>query len=726
MRSAEEAWQLLLSSCIIRSYTNLRMPREYSLEKTRNIGIIAHIDAGKTTTTEGILYLTGKTHKIGEVHEGEATMDWMEQEQERGITITSAATTCFWHDTRINIIDTPGHIDFTVEVERSLRVLDGAVVIFDGKMGVEPQSETVWRQADKYHVPRICFINKINQTGGDFYKSLDSIKERLSKKAYPIHLPIGEEQSINGLVDVITRKAYTYSDYKDKELKESDVPDDMKDKVEQYRSELLEAAVEADDALMEKYLEGGEISEGEFKGAIRKSVLKGDFYAISGGDGRGVIVEKLLDAVIDYLPSPLDVPALSGHDVKDEEKHIEVKTDDAEPFRALAFKIATDPFVGTLTFFRVYSGTITSGSYVLNATTGQKERLGRILRMHANQREEVKEVYAGEIAAAVGLKGTTTGDTLCDPDHPLILEKITFPEPVIQIAIEPKTKADQDKMGVALNRLAQEDPTFRVTSDEESGQTLIAGMGELHLDVLVDRMKREFKVEANVGRPQVAYREAIRKEVEQETKYARQTGGRGQFGHVLIRLKPQEETGAGFEFDDQIKGGRIPKEFIKPVAQGIEEALEGGVIAGFPVVDVRAELYDGSFHDVDSSEMAFKIAGSMAAKEAVRKASPYLLEPAMKVEVTTPEDFMGDVIGDLNSRRGRVEGMEDRAGAKIINAFVPLSEMFGYATELRSMTQGRAAYAMEFAQYEEVPKNVAEEIIGQRGGSSVDKDDAAA
>jgi elongation factor G len=701
------------------------MPREYSLEKTRNIGIIAHIDAGKTTTTEGILYLTGRTHKIGEVHQGEATMDWMEQEQERGITITSAATTCFWNDHRINIIDTPGHIDFTVEVERSLRVLDGAVVIFDGKMGVEPQSETVWRQADKYHVPRICFINKINQTGGDFYKSLDSIKERLSKKAFPIHLPIGEEQSINGLVDVIKRKAYTYDDYKDKALKESDVPEDMKDKVEQYRSELLEAAVEADDALMEKYLEGNEITDDEFRSAVRKSVLKGDFYAISGGDGRGVIVEKLLDAVIDYLPNPLDVPPIQGHDPKDEEKVIEVTADDSAPFRALAFKIASDPFVGTLTFFRVYSGTLTSGSYIYNATTGDKERLGRILRMHANDREEVKEVYAGEIAAAVGLKNTTTGDTLCDPDHPIILEKITFPEPVIQIAIEPKTKGDQEKMGVALNRLSQEDPTFRVTSDQETGQTLIAGMGELHLDVLVDRMKREFKVEANVGRPQVAYREAIKSKVEQETKYARQTGGRGQFGHVYIRVEPQEEPGAGFEFVDEIKGGKIPREFINPTAQGIEEALEGGVIAGYPVVDTKVTLFDGSFHEVDSSEMAFKIAGSMATKEAVRKANPYLLEPVMKVEVTTPEEFMGDVIGDLNSRRGRVEGMEDRAGAKIVNGFVPLSEMFGYATELRSMTQGRAAYAMEFAQYEEVPKNVAETVIGQRSGTATKTDDDA-
>jgi elongation factor G len=698
------------------------MPREYSLQKTRNIGIIAHIDAGKTTTTEGILYLTGKTHKIGEVHEGEATMDWMEQEQERGITITSAATTCFWKDTRINIIDTPGHIDFTVEVERSLRVLDGAVTVFDGKMGVEPQSETVWRQADKYEVPRICFINKINQTGGDFYKSLDSIKDRLSKRAFPIQLPIGEEQSINGVVDLVTMKAYTYKDYKDKALVEGEVPAELKEKAEQYRKELVEAAVEADDALMEKYLEGTELTEEELKSAIRKSVLGGKFYAVLGGDGRGVIVETLLDAVVDYLPSPLDVPPIIGHDIKDEEQEITIKPEDEGNFAALAFKVASDPFVGTLTFFRVYSGTLSAGSYVMNATTGNKERLGRILRMHANTREEVKEVFAGEIAAAVGLKGTTTGDTLCDPDHTVVLEKITFPEPVIQIAIEPKTKADQEKMSIALQKLAQEDPTFQVSSNEETGQTLIAGMGELHLEVLVDRMKREFKVEANVGRPQVAYREAIKEPTQQEYKYVKQTGGRGQYGHVVINVAPQEEKGAGNEFEDKIKGGKIPREYIPSVNQGIMQALDAGVIAGYPVVDTKVTLLDGSYHEVDSSEMAFKMAGSMALREAVRKAKPYLLEPVMKVEVTTPEEFMGDVIGDLNSRRGRVDGMEERGEAKVVNAHVPLSAMFGYATDIRSMSQGRAAYSMEFEQYEEVPRNVAEEIIGKRGGATADED----
>ncbi len=696
------------------------MPREYSLENTRNIGIIAHIDAGKTTTTEGILYRTGRTHKIGEVHQGEATMDWMEQERERGITITSAATTCFWNDTRINIIDTPGHIDFTVEVERSLRVLDGAVTVFDGKMGVEPQSETVWRQADKYGVPRVCFINKINQTGGDFYKSLDSIHERLSDRAFPIHLPIGFEQSINGIVDLVAMKAFTYKDYTDKELSEGDVPESMLAKAEEYRAKLVEAAVEADDALMEKYLEGNELTEDELKRAIRKSVLTGKFYVVSGGDGRGVIVEKLLDAVVDYLPSPLDVPPMVGHDPKDEEKEIIRKPDDAEPFSGLAFKIAADPFVGKLTFFRVYSGKLESGSYVYNVTTGQKERIGRILRMHANTREDVKEVFSGEIAAAVGLKNTTTGDTLTDPAHPVVLEKIVFPEPVIQIAIEPKTKADQEKMGVALNRLAEEDPTFRVSSDNETGQTLIAGMGELHLDVLVDRMKREFKVEANVGRPQVAYREAIKQTVEQEGKYVKQSGGRGQYGHVWIKLEPND-TGAGFEFENKIVGGKIPREYINPVGQGAKEALQNGVLAGYPLIDTKVTLYDGSYHDVDSSEMAFKIAGSMAAQEGARKAGVYLLEPIMAMEVVTPEDFMGDVIGDLNSRRGRVEGMTERGNAKSIKGFVPLSAMFGYATELRSMTQGRASYTMEFAQYEEVPRNVAEEVIGNRTGAKAER-----
>jgi len=693
------------------------MAREYSLENTRNIGIIAHIDAGKTTTTEAILYRTGRVHKIGEVHQGEATMDWMEQERERGITITSAATTCFWNGKRINIIDTPGHIDFTVEVERSLRVLDGAVTVFDGKMGVEPQSETVWRQADKYGVPRICFINKINQTGGDFYKSLESIHERLSKHAYPIHLPIGFEQGVNGIVDLITMKAYTYKDYTDKELVEVDVPEDMKEKAERYRQHLIEAAVEADDAVMEKYLEGTELTEDEIKAVVRKSVLSGEFYAVTGGDGRGVIVQKLLDAITDFLPNPLDIGSVWGNDVKTDEK-IERKADDAEPFAALAFKIAADPFVGKLAFFRVYSGSIQSGSYVLNASTGQKERIGRILRMHADKREEVSEVFAGEIAAAVGLKATTTGNTLSAVDKPIILESIDFPEPVISIAIEPKTKADQEKMGVALQRLAEEDPTFRVRTDEETNQTLISGMGELHLDIIVDRMKREFKVEANIGKPQVAYRETIRKSVQVQGKFVRQSGGRGQYGDVWLELEPRE-MGAGFEFENAIVGGVVPREYIKPVEQGVVEAMNNGVLAGYPVVDIKAKIYDGSYHDVDSSEMAFKIAGSMALQEGVRKADPVILEPVMKVNVITPEEYMGDVIGDLNSKRGRIELMEDLSGgSKSIDAMVPLSEMFGYTTQLRSMTQGRAANSMQFDHYEEVPRNVAEEIIGKNAAKS--------
>ena len=693
------------------------MARDYSLEDTRNIGIIAHIDAGKTTVTEAVLYRTGKVHKIGEVHQGEATMDWLEQEQERGITITSAATTCFWNKKRINIIDTPGHIDFTVEVERSLRVLDGAVTVFDGKMGVEPQSETVWRQADKYGVPRICFINKINQTGGDFYKSLESIHERLTKHAYPIHLPIGFEQGINGVVDLIAMKAYTYKDYTDKELVESEIPEDMLEKAKNYRHHLIEAAVEADDTVMEKYLEGTELTDEEIKLVIRKSVLRGDFFIVSGGDGRGVLVEKLLDIVTEYLPSPLDItPPLAIDSKSGEEKVLEV-TDEA-PFAALAFKIATDPFVGKLAFFRVYSGTIKSGSYVLNASTGEKERIGRIVRMHANDREEVSEVYAGEIAAAVGLKATITGHTLSDVAKPVVLESITFPEPVISIAIEPKTKADQEKMSIALSRLAEEDPTFRVHTDEDSGQTIIDGMGELHLEVIVDRMKREFKVEANVGRPQVAYRETIKGTTQVEAKFIRQSGGRGQYGHVYLELSPLVKTEEDdktkiFEFEHAIVGGAIPREFINPVEAGIKEAMANGVIAGYPVVDVHAKLYDGSYHDVDSSELAFKIAGSMAFQDGVRKAQPVILEPIMKVEITTPEDFMGDVIGDINAKRGRVENMEDRSGVKVIQSFIPLSEMFGYATSLRSMTQGRASYAMEFDHYADVPHNVAEELMGK-------------
>ncbi|MDO8443893.1 MAG: elongation factor G, partial [bacterium] len=686
------------------------MARDYALKDVRNIGTIAHIDAGKTTVTEGILYTSGRVHKIGEVHEGEATMDWMEQEQERGITITSAATTCFWKDHRINIIDTPGHVDFTVEVERSLRVLDGAVVIFDGKMGVEPQSETVWRQADNYKVPRMCFINKINQTGGDFYRSLDSIHERLSKNASPIQIPIGVEQSINGIVDLVAMKAYTYSDYKDKALIEGEIPADMLEKAKEWREKLLEKVAEYDDALMEKYLNGDEITNDELKELVRKACLSGKFYPILGGDGRGIIVASLLDAIVAYLPSPLDIDPAKGIDPKTEEE-VEVKPADDEPFAALAFKVATDPFVGKLIFFRVYRGVVKKGSYIYNSTADEKERIGRIVRLHANHREEVDEVYAGEIAAAVGLSNTTTGDTLCDPAKPVVLEKIVFPEPVIDIAIEPKTKADQEKMGIALQRLAEEDPTFRVRSDEETSQTIIAGMGELHLEIIVDRMKREFKVEANVGAPQVAYRETIKKEVTSEGKYIRQTGGRGQYGHCWLRIKPNE-PGVGFTFVNSTVGGSIPREYIKPIEEGIKEAMARGVIASYPVVDVTAEVYDGSFHEVDSSEVAFKIAASMAFQDGFKKADPVILEPVMKVEVTTPEDFMGDVIGDLNSKRGTINKMEDRAnGIKHISAHVPLGSMFGYTTSLRSMSQGRAAATMEFAHYAEVPRNVAQEII---------------
>jgi elongation factor G len=689
--------------------------KKYELKDLRNIGIIAHIDAGKTTTTEAILYRTGLKHKIGAVHEGETTTDWMAQEKERGITITAAAVSCFWKDKKINIIDTPGHIDFTVEVERSLRVLDGAVVVFDGKMGVESQSETVWRQADKYSVPRICFINKINQTGGDFYKSLDSIHTRLSKRAFPIHLPIGFEQAVSGVVDLVTMKAYTYKDFADHELSVSEIPADMTDQVKKYRSLLIENAVAEDEAMLEKYFEVGEdgLSEDDVRQAIRTAVLSGKFYAVSGGDGRGVIVEKLLDAVTDFLPSPLDRGATWGVNPKNGDE-IERKPDIAQPFAALAFKIATDPFVGKLAFFRVYSGKVTAGSYILNSSKDEKERVGRIVRMHADKREDVTEVEAGDIAAIVGLKSTTTGDTLSDPAQPVILESITFPEPPVSIAIEPKTKADQEKMGVALQRLAEEDPTFRIRVDHETGQTIISGMGELHLEIIVDRMKREFAVEANVGEPQVAYRETIRKDaVESEGKFIRQSGGRGQYGHVWLRLS-QNESGKGFEFINSIKGGNVPSEYIPPVKAGIEEAMANGVIAGYPVVDIKAELYDGSYHDVDSSEMAFKIAGSMALQEGVRNASPVLMEPIMKVVVITPEDFMGDVIGDLNSKRGRVEQMEDLTpGIKEITAFVPLGEMFGYTTNLRSTTQGRAASSMELDHYADVPGNVAQEIIAK-------------
>ena len=689
--------------------------KKYPIEKLRNIGIIAHIDAGKTTTTEGILYRTGLKHKIGAVHEGETTTDWMAQEKERGITITAAAVTSYWKDHKVNIIDTPGHIDFTVEVERSLRVLDGAVTVFDGKMGVESQSETVWRQADKYRVPRICFINKINQTGGDFYKSLDSIHQRLNKHAFPIHLPIGFEQSVSGVIDLISMKSYTYKDFTDHELIEGEVPEDMLDQAKKYRSLLIENAVAEDEEMLEKYFEVGEegLTEEEIKKAIRTAVLTGKFYAVTGGDGRGVIVEKLLDAVVDFLPSPIDRESTWGTHPKTGDE-IERKPNESEPFAALAFKIATDPFVGKLAFFRVYSGKVLAGSYILNSSSGEKERVGRIVRMQANTREDVTEVSAGDIAAIVGLKGTTTGNTLCDPANPIVLESISFPEPPVSIAIEPKTKADQEKMSLALQRLAEEDPTFRIRVDQETGQTIISGMGELHLDIIVDRMKREFNVEANIGQPQVAYRETIRKDnVESEGKFIRQSGGRGQYGHVWIRLS-QNESGKGFEFINSIKGGVVPAEYIPAAKAGIEEAMNNGVLAGYPVVDVKAELYDGSYHDVDSSELAFKIAGSMALQDGVKKASPVLMEPVMKLVVVTPEEFMGDVIGDLNSKRGRIESMEDLSpGIKEITAFVPLGEMFGYTTNLRSMTQGRASSSMELDHYADVPNHVTESIISK-------------
>jgi elongation factor G len=689
--------------------------KKYPLEKLRNIGIIAHIDAGKTTTTEGILYRTGLKHKIGAVHEGETTTDWMAQERERGITIVSAAVTCYWKDHQINIIDTPGHIDFTVEVERSLRVLDGAVVVFDGKMGVESQSETVWRQATKYSVPRICFINKINQTGGDFYKSLDSIHHRLSKRAFPIHLPIGFEQGVNGVVDLVNMKAYTYKEFSDKNLVESEIPADMMDQVKKYRSLLIENAVAEDESMLEKYFEVGEegLAPEEIMQAIRTATLNGNFFPVTGGDGRGVIVEKVLDMVVDILPSPLDRGSTWGTHPKTGEE-IERKPEDKEPFSALAFKIATDPFVGKLAYFRVYSGSLQAGSYVLNSSSGEKERVGRIVRMQADKREEVTEVGAGDIAAIVGLKGTTTGNTLCDAANPIVLESISFPEPPVSIAIEPKTKSDQEKMSTALQRLAEEDPTFRIKVDDETGQTIISGMGELHLEILVDRMKREFNVEANIGQPQVAYRETIRKDgVEVQGKFVRQSGGRGQYGDVHLRLS-QNEAGKGFEFINSIKGGVIPSEYISAVRAGIEEAMNNGVLAGYPVVDIKADLFFGSYHEVDSSEMAFKIAGSMALQEGVKKASPVLLEPVMKVVVVTPEEFMGDVIGDLNSKRGRIESMEDlQAGIKEITAFVPLGEMFGYTTNLRSMTQGRASSSMELDHYADVPNHVTEAIIAK-------------
>jgi elongation factor G len=694
------------------------MSRQYPIEKYRNIGIIAHIDAGKTTTTERVLFYTGITHKIGEVHEGEAVMDWMAQEKERGITITSAATTCYWQDCQINIIDTPGHVDFTAEVERSLRVLDGGVVVFDGKEGVEPQSETVWRQADKYNVPRICFINKIDKEGADFYYSLSTIWNRLTPNAVAVQIPIGERGDFSGVVDLIKMKAYSFSGEMGENVIEGEIPAEYTQKAKEWRDKMVEKISETDDLLTEKYLNGQEISQEELKKALRKATIETFLIPVFTGTAlRNKGVQLVLDAVVDYLPSPVDVPSIKGMDVNDTKKEIDVKYEDEAPFAALAFKVATDPFVGQLTFFRVYSGVLKAGSYILNSSKGEKERVGRILRMHANHREEVTEIHTGGIGALVGMKNTSTGDTLCDPDNPILLESITFPEPVISIAIEPKTKADQEKMGMALRKLSEEDPTFKVNSDEETGQTIIRGMGELHLDIIVDRMKREFKVEANIGQPQVAYKETIKGSAEAEGKYIRQSGGRGQYGHCWVRVEPQE-AGKGFEFIDEIKGGLIPSEYIPAIQKGIKEALDNGVLAGYPVLDIKAAVYDGSFHEVDSSEAAFKIAGSMAVKEAMRRASPIILEPIMKINVITPEQFMGDVVGDLNSKRGVIREMNDRgegnARVKVIDAEAPLASMFGYATQLRSMTQGRANYSMEFGHYSEVPKNVAEEIMGSK------------
>ena len=689
--------------------------RQYSLENTRNIGIIAHIDAGKTTVTERILFYTGKTYKIGEVHEGEAVMDWMEQERERGITITSAATTCFWNDTRINLIDTPGHVDFTVEVERSLRVLDGGVVVFDGVAGVEPQSETVWRQADKYHVPRICFINKMDRMGADFFFCYKTILERLTPSAIPIQLPIGASETYKGLVDLLTERAYTYQDDLGKDILETEVPDNLKDLVKEYRHKLLEKIVENEDALMERFLGDQAITVDELKRALRAAVIEGKLVPVMCGSAlKNKGIQKLLDAVVDYLPSPLDVPPVEGYLPGSEEK-VARRADDSEPFTALAFKVATDPFVGKLVYFRVYAGNLKAGSYMYNSSKGQKERVSRILRMHSNHREEVDEIFSGEIGALVGAKSVTTGDTLVNEGDKIVLESIEFPEPVISVAVEPKSKADQEKMAIALGKLAEEDPTFRVHTDEESGQTIIEGMGELHLDIIVDRMRREFKVEANVGKPQVAYRETISKEADVETKYIRQTGGRGQYGHVVVLFEPLER-GKGWEFVNKIFGGTIPKEYIPAVEKGMVGALARGAIAGYPIIDIKATLHDGSYHQVDSSEMAFSIAGSMCLRDGVKKGSPIILEPVMKVEVVTPEDFAGDVMGDLSSKRGRIEGMGERATAKVIDAFIPLAEMFGYATDLRSLTQGRASYTMEFYQYEKVPNHIQEELVVKRNG----------
>ena len=695
------------------------MPRKVSLEKTRNIGIMAHIDAGKTTTTERILYYTGVNYKIGETHEGTATMDWMEQEQERGITITSAATTCFWRDHRINIIDTPGHVDFTVEVERSLRVLDGSVTVLCAKGGVEPQSETVWRQADHYHVPRMIYVNKMDIMGADFFNVLRMVDERLKCNAVPIQLPIGKEADFRGIIDLVEMNADVYYDEMGKDMRVEEIPADMMDMAKEYHEKLLDAVSMFDDEIMEMYLDGKEIPTDKIRKAIRAATVAVEMIPVTCGTSyRNKGVQKLLDAIVDYMPAPTDIPAIRGVNPKTDEEE-ERHSDDSAPFSALAFKIMTDPYVGRLSFFRVYSGTLNTGSSVLNATKGQRERMGRILQMHANHREDIETVYSGDIAAAVGLKNTTTGDTLCDEKHPIVLESMEFPEPVIRVAIEPKTKAGQEKMTVALLKLAEEDPTFKTYTDEETGQTIIAGMGELHLEIIVDRLLREFKVEANVGAPQVAYKETIKKAVEQDTKYARQSGGKGQYGHVKIKVEPNE-SGKGYEFVNAVVGGAVPKEYIPAVDAGIQGAMLSGVLAGYPVVDVKVTLYDGSYHEVDSSEMAFKIAGSMAFKEACQKAGATLLEPIMKVSVIVPDEYMGDVIGDLNSRRGQIQGMEARSGAQQIDAFVPLAEMFGYATDLRSRTQGRGQYTMEPSHYIEIPKNIQEKIVDQRhGGRSV-------
>ncbi len=691
------------------------MAREYSLEKTRNIGIMAHIDAGKTTTTERILFYTGVNHKIGEVHEGAATMDWMVQEQERGITITSAATTCHWKDHRINIIDTPGHVDFTVEVERSLRVLDGTVAVLTARGGVEPQTETVWRQAERYHVPRMAYVNKMDITGANFFNVINMMHERLQANAVAIQLPIGAEDTFEGIVDLVKMEAIVYEDDLGKVADEVEIPADMKEQADEYREKLLEALSELDDEFMEKYLGGEEISEEEIKKVIRKGTLTGELVPVTCGTSyRNKGVQPLLDAIVDYMPAPTDIPPIAGVNPETgEEDHR--PSSDSEPFSALAFKIMTDPYVGKLAFFRVYSGVLDAGSYVFNSTKGKKERIGRILQMHANNRKEIEKVYSGDIAAAVGLKDTTTGDTLCDEAHPIILESMEFPEPVISVAVEPATKNDQEKMGVALQKLAEEDPTFRVRTDQETGQTIISGMGELHLQIIVDRMLREFHVDCKVGEPQVAYRETIRNTVKAEGKFVRQSGGHGQYGHCWLELIPQE-PGEGFSFENKVVGGAIPKEFINPIEAGVKQAMEAGVVAGYPMVDIKAIVFDGSYHEVDSSEAAFKVAGSMAFKNGCEKANPVLLEPYVKVEVVVPEEYMGDVIGDLNSRRGRIDGMEARNGAQVINGFVPLSEMFGYSTDLRSKTQGRGNYSMEVAYYDEVPKNIAEKVIAKNKG----------